>query len=133
MQIVSADNLATSEPSGAAQGTLEKHRTPHARIQGSLLASHPSSVPPEWEATCSAPALPTRLSISMPMVMREGNACGLMIRSGLRSTHTSWARSAVICFYPNPLLISHMHADQPADSASRARLGSTCAAHCQLI
>ena len=31
-----------------------------------------------------APALPVRLSISIPMVMREGKACGLINRSGLR-------------------------------------------------
>lgn len=30
-----------------------------------------------------APALLFRLSSSMPMVIRDGNACGLMIRSGL--------------------------------------------------
>lgn len=32
----------------------------------------------------SAPALEVMLSTSMPMVMRDGKACGLMIRSGLQ-------------------------------------------------
>ncbi len=35
-------------------------------------------------AHVSAPALPVMLSMSMPMVMREGKACGLISRSGLR-------------------------------------------------
>lgn len=43
-----------------------------------------SAPPPSHPPHLSAPALPVRLSISMPMVMREGKACGLISRSGLR-------------------------------------------------
>ena len=35
-----------------------------------------------WKFPCKAPAFPAMLSISMPMVMRDGKACGLMMRSG---------------------------------------------------
>lgn len=36
-----------------------------------------------WYMPCSEPLLPAMLSMSMPMVMRDGKACGLMITSGL--------------------------------------------------
>ncbi len=46
--------------------------TPSERWKGDASTNCPASAPP----------FDTKLSTNMPMVMRDGKACGLMIRSG---------------------------------------------------
>lgn len=65
--------LACHEQRACRSMRFPRCTLPSARWKGVESTKCPSS----------APALLPRLSISIPMVMREGNACGLMIRSGL--------------------------------------------------
>ena len=60
-----------------AAGTARGGDTPHACARPRALPRPPTHV--------RAPVLPVRLSISMPIVMREGKAWGLIRRSGLQA------------------------------------------------
>ena len=82
--------LKAAHPMGQAKAALlpEALKPALARPACTQASSrrqpHLPAPQPRARAHVMAPALPVIDSISMPMVMREGKACGLISRSGLR-------------------------------------------------